>query len=204
MIRWSQAQNIGTKLGVMFPGAIVNTNATAGTGLANTKFGMERHDHPQQHPGWPEQHDPPRRECQNRRLCGVRVRASSPTPRRTGPARTRPSPHSWRQTTSASRQRWPGHDRRLLQRQPRPDRTRPVARSTEGTGISPTPSMGTGEAIGYGLAALKGGYPFIDSGHPGGFNVVMLRRVGPLPQEPDQWHRLRQARHLGRQQAASG
>ena len=32
------AQNIGTKLGVMFPGATVHAGATSGTGLGNTKF----------------------------------------------------------------------------------------------------------------------------------------------------------------------
>ena len=35
-------------------------------------------------------------------------------------------------------------------------------------------SQGTYENIGYGLAgALKGGFPYINSGHPGGFNVTM-------------------------------
>ena len=34
--------------------------------------------------------------------------------------------------------------------------------------------LGTYENIGYGLSgALKGGFPYINSGHPGGFNVTM-------------------------------
>jgi prepilin-type processing-associated H-X9-DG protein len=35
-------------------------------------------------------------------------------------------------------------------------------------------TQGTYENIGYGLnGALKGGFPYINSGHPGGFNVAM-------------------------------
>ena len=35
-------------------------------------------------------------------------------------------------------------------------------------------TLGTYENIGYGLSgALKGGFPYINSGHPGGFNVTM-------------------------------
>ena len=35
---YAVAQSIGTRLGVMFPGAIVNTNQSAGTGLGTTTF----------------------------------------------------------------------------------------------------------------------------------------------------------------------
>jgi len=37
--QWATTQSMGTKMGVMFPGAITHTGQTAGSGLSNTKFG---------------------------------------------------------------------------------------------------------------------------------------------------------------------
>ena len=61
------------------------------------------------------------------------------------------------------------------------------------------------ENIGYGLSLTqKGSFPYINSGHPGGFNVVMCDGSVHYLKNIIRRYRLRQARHLRWQQAARG
>ena len=60
------------------------------------------------------------------------------------------------------------------------------------------------ENIGYGLSLTqKGSFPYINSGHPGGFNVAMCDGSVHYLKNTIRRHRLRQARHLRGQQAAA-
>ena len=67
----------------------------------------------------------------------------------------------------------PGQCRHCYTAKLGPIRTRTEARSTDRTGTSPT-HPGTYENIGYGLdRRRRARFPYINSGHPGGFNVTM-------------------------------
>ena len=160
---------------------------------------MEHQHDAEQHPGWPEQHGPPREST----TAGYAAagEASSRTSRRTGPARTRPSPRSWRLTTSATPAPLRRHAATCYIANLGPT-TRPAARSTERTGSTPT-MPGTYENIGYGLnRSLEGRLPVYQQRPSGRLQHDHVRRIGPLRHQPDQRHRVRQARHLRGQQAA--
>ena len=167
----AQAQNIGTKLGVMFPGAIVHAGQTSGTGLGNTKFAWSV--------------TTTLSSIQDGLSSTILVSESTtsgyaaPGQGIFGDIQTNWScPHPAFTSFMAS-------DNVC-------DPSNPV-QGTTGTcysaGLGPVNAtggqvdggnwdfankLGTYENIGYGLAgAVKGSFPYINSGHPGGFNVVM-------------------------------
>ena len=158
-------------MGVMFPGATVHTASTAGTTLSNTKFSWNITT----------TLSSIQDGLSNTILLGESTTAGYAAPGQgifadieTNWACPHPAFTSFMASDNVcGASDGLGHDRHLLQRQPRPDERRPAARSTEGTGISPTPRWVPARPSAMVSATLKGGYPFIDSGHPGGFNVVM-------------------------------
>jgi len=167
---WATTQSIGTKLGVMFPGAIVHSGVTAGSGFANTKF------------GW---NVTTTLSSVQDGLSNTILVSESTTAGYAAPGQGIFSdvetnwacPHPAFTSFMASDN---------------------VCGPTDGSGTSGAcysaglgpnnatggqidggnwdfaNKLGTFENIGLGLnGSLKGQFPFINSGHPGGFNVVM-------------------------------
>ena len=169
MILPATAQNIGTKMGVMFPGAIVHAGQTAGTGLGNTKFAWNI--------------TTTLSSIQDGLSSTILVGESTTagfaaagqgifTDIVTNWACPHPAFTSFMASDNVCDPTGARHDRHLLQRRPRPAKCgrRPGRRWELGF----RQQLGTFENIGYGLSgALKGGFPYVNSGHPGGFNVVM-------------------------------
>ena len=129
------AQSIGTKMGVMFPGAIVHQGQTAGTGLGNTSFSWNTNT----------TLSSIQDGLSNTILLGESTTSGYAAAGQgifadiqTNWACPHPSFTSFMASdnvcdpATALRQY-----RHLLHRQPRPDRTRPAARSTARTGTSP-------------------------------------------------------------------
>jgi len=167
---WATAQSMGTKMGVMFPGAITHAGQTSGTGLSNTKFGWNT----------------------NTTLSSIQDGLSS----------TILVSESTTAGYAAAGQGIFG-DVETNWACPHPAFTSFLASDNvcgppdgsgssgacfaaglgpqnanggqiDGTNWDFANKLGTFENIGYGLSgALKGGFPYINSGHPGGFNAVM-------------------------------
>lgn len=166
------AQNIGTKLGVMFPGAIAHAGATAGTGLGNTKF------------AW---NTTTTLSSIQDGLSSTILVAESTTAGFAAPgqgifdiATNWACPHPAFTSFMASDNVCGGTDGLGTTGAcfsaglgPLPGAAGTGTQVDGGNWDFANPASGTGEAIGYGLSALKGSYPYVNSGHPGGFNVVM-------------------------------
>jgi prepilin-type N-terminal cleavage/methylation domain-containing protein/prepilin-type processing-associated H-X9-DG protein len=168
---WPQAQSIGTKLGVMFPGAIVNQTAAAGTGLANLKFGWNVTT----------TLSSIQDGLSNTILVGESINSGYAAP---GQGIFADIPTNWACPHPAFTS--------FMASDNVCDPTTPLAGAIGScyiANLGPTNAaggqvdggnwdfsnhLGTYENIGIGLSgALKGSSPFITSGHPGGFNVVM-------------------------------
>ncbi|QEH38169.1 hypothetical protein OJF2_67670 [Aquisphaera giovannonii] len=164
------AQSIGVRLGVMFPGAVVHSGQTAGTGLGTTKFSWNT----------------------NTTLSSIQDGLSNTI--LVSESTTAGYAAQGQGIFSDVETNWAC---------PHPNFTSFMASDNvcggadgQGTtgacynaGLGPKNAtggqvdggnwdfankLGTFENIGYGLSgALKGGFPYINSGHPGGFNVTM-------------------------------
>ena len=164
------AQNIGTKMGVMFPGATVQAASTAGTTLSNTKFSWNITT----------TLSSIQDGLSNTILLGESTTAGYAALGQGIFADIETNwacPHPAFSSFMASDNVCGGSDGlgttgACYSANLGP--TNQVGGQVDGGNWDfANPTSGTGEAIGYGLSALKGSYPFIDSGHPGGFNVVM-------------------------------
>ena len=167
---WATTQSIGVKMGVMFPGAIVHAGQTAGTGLGTTTFAWNTTT----------TLSSIQDGLSNTILLGESTTAgyaaagqgifadtetnwSCPHPSFTSfmasdnvcdPAGTGATGTCYIANLGA---------------------TNAAGGQVDGANWAYATKQGTYENIGFGLGsgALKGGFPYINSGHPGGFNVVM-------------------------------
>ena len=167
------AQSIGTKLGVMFPGAIVSTSQTAGTGLGTTSFSWNTNT----------TLSSIQDGLSNTILLGESTTAGyaavgqgifADTP--TNWACPHPSFTSFMASDNVcdpSNNPLPGGNAGtcyIANLGP----LNVTGGQVDGPNWVYANYLGTYENIGYGLSgALKGGFPYINSGHPGGFNVTM-------------------------------
>ena len=171
------AQSIGTKLGVMFPGAIALPNPTPGTGQGTTSYPWNTNT----------TLSSIQDGLTNTILLGESTTAGYAAAGQgifldteTNWACPHPSFTSFMASDNVCDPNTPlvRRDRHLLHRLPRPAERGPQGGQPGGQVDGPNwvyaNYLGTYENIGYGLSgALKGGFPYINSGHPGGFNVTM-------------------------------
>ena len=164
------SQNIGTKMGVMFPGATVHSGSTAGTTLSNTKFAWNITT----------TLSSIQDGLSNTILLGESTTAGYSAAGQGIFADTETNwacPHPAFTSFMASDNVCGANDGLGTTGacySANLGATNVTGGQVDGGNWDfANPKQGTGEAIGYGLSALKGSYPFIDSGHPGGFNVVM-------------------------------
>ena len=186
----------------MFPGAIVHPGPTAGTGLGNTKFPWNTNT----------TLSSIQDGLTNTILLGESTTAGYAAPGQgifadieTNWACPHPSFTSFMASDNVCDPSHPSPGR-----EPAPAtsptsarRTRPAARSTERTGSTPT----AGDLREHRLRferSLEGRLPVYQQRPSGRLQRDHVRRIGPLPHQPDQRHRVRQARHLRGQQAAPG
>src|SRR5271166_3044992 len=165
------AQSIGTKMGVMFPGAIVNTNQSAGTGLGNTSFPWNTNT----------TLSSIQDGLSNTILLGESTTAGYAAPGQgifadieTNWACPHPSFTSFMASDNVCDLATPlqGNAGTCYSAMLGPQNV--TGGQNDGANWDYASKLGTYENIGYGLSgALKGGFPYINSGHPGGFNVTM-------------------------------
>jgi prepilin-type N-terminal cleavage/methylation domain-containing protein/prepilin-type processing-associated H-X9-DG protein len=168
---WATTQSIGTKLGVMFPGAIVNSAATSGTGFANTKF------------GW---NVTTTLSSIQDGLSNTILVSESTTSGYSAPGQgifadvetnwacPHPAFTSFMASDNICDPANPLQGTTGTCYQANLGPSNPVGGQIDGGNWDFSNKLGTFENIGYGLSgATKGGFPFINSGHPGGFNAVM-------------------------------
>ncbi len=177
ILKWSSAsetpgtaQSIGTRLGVMFPGAIVSGTQTSGTGLGGTKFAWNT----------------------TTTLSGIQDGLSSTilvgestTSGYAAPGQSvfadietnwacpHPSFTSFLASDNICDPSGAGATGNCFSANLGPSNA--PGGQIDGGSWDFANKLGTYENIGYGLTGglLKGGFPYINSGHPGGFNVAM-------------------------------
>jgi len=168
---WATAQSIGTKMGVMFPGAIVHQGQTASVGMGTTTFGWNTNT----------TLSSIQDGLSNTILLGESTTAGYSAPgagifadTQTNWACPHPSFTSFMASDNVCDPATPlvGATGTCYLANLGP--TNVNGAQVDGTNWAYTNQLGTYENIGYGLAgALKGGFPYINSGHPGGFNMTM-------------------------------
>ncbi len=165
------AQSMGTKMGVMFPGAIVNPTLTVGTGLGSTSYPWNTNT----------TLSSIQDGLSNTILLGESTTSGYAAPAQgifadveTNWSCPHPSFTSFMASDNVCDPSTP---------------LKGLAGTCYSAGLGPqnvtggqidganwvyASTLGTFENIGYGLSgALKGGFPYINSGHPGGFNATM-------------------------------
>ena len=194
------AQSMGTKMGVMFPGAIVHHGQTAGTGLGSTKFAWNTTT----------TLSSIQDGLSNTILLGESTTAGYAAPGQassdieTNWACPHPSFTSFMASDNVCDPTTPLQaSRHLLHRQARPAERerRPDRRSELGL------RQQAGDLREHRLRferSLEGRLPVYQQRPSGRLQRDHVRRIGPLHHQPDQRHRVRQARHLRGQQAAPG
>ncbi|MFO0889281.1 MAG: DUF1559 domain-containing protein [Isosphaeraceae bacterium] len=164
------AQSIGTKLGVMFPGAIASGTQTTGTALGSTKF--------------PWNVTTTLSSIQDG-LSSTILIGESTTAGYAAPGQgifadiesnwacPHPSFTSFFASDNVCDPSGAGTSGSCFSANLGP--VNAPGGQTDGGGWDFANKLGTYENIGYGLSGglLKGGFPFVNSGHPGGFNVAM-------------------------------
>jgi prepilin-type N-terminal cleavage/methylation domain-containing protein/prepilin-type processing-associated H-X9-DG protein len=166
---WSTAQNIGTKLGVMFPGAVVHNASASGTAAVNLKF------------GW---NVTTTLSSIQDGLSNTILLGESTTSGYAGPgagalqdlesnwACPYPTYSSFIASDNVCDPTGAGTAGTCFKSNL--GATTTTAGQVDGVGWDFANKSGTFENIGIGLGgATKGASPNINSGHPGGFNVVM-------------------------------
>jgi len=168
----AQAQNIGTKLGVMFPGAVVHSGVTAGTGFANTKFSWNT--------------TTTLSSVQDGLSSTIMVSESTTSgfagqggnifaDVTTNWACPHPTFTSFMASDNVCDPTAPLVGTAATCYIANLGATNQAGGQVDGGNWDFANKPGTFENIGFGLsgAFLKGGFPYINSGHPGGFNAVM-------------------------------
>ena len=169
--RPATAQSIGTKMGVMFPGAIVHPGPTAGTGLGNTKFSWNTNT----------TLSSIQDGLSNTILLGESTTAGYAAAGQgifadieTNWACPHPSFTSFMASDNVCDPATPRLGTTGTCYIANLGATNVTGGQVDGANWDFANKLGTYENIGYGLSgALKGGFPYINSGHPGGFNVTM-------------------------------
>ena len=168
---WATAQSIGTKMGVMFPGAIVHQGQTAGTGLGTTTFGWNTKT----------TLSSIQDGLSNTILLGESTTSGYAAAGsgifadiETNWACPHPSFTSFLASDNVCDPSTPLQGNAGTCYTANLGPTNANGSQIDGANWAFTNTLGTYENIGYGLSgALKGGFPYINSGHPGGFNVTM-------------------------------
>ena len=167
---WATAQSMGVKMGVMFPGAIVHAGSTAGTGFGNTKFGWNTNT----------TLSSIQDGLSNTILLGESTTAGYAAVGQGIFADTETNwacPHPAFTSFMASDNVCGGSDGLGTTGacySANLGATNATGGQIDGGNWDFANKLGTYENIGYGLSgALKGSFPYINSGHPGGFNVTM-------------------------------
>jgi prepilin-type N-terminal cleavage/methylation domain-containing protein/prepilin-type processing-associated H-X9-DG protein len=165
------AQSIGTKLGVMFAGAIANPTLTTGTGLGSTSYPWNTNT----------TLSSIQDGLSNTILLGESTTAGYAAPGQgifldveTNWACPHPSFTSFMASDNVCDPNTPlqGNAGTCYIANLGPQNV--TGGQIDGPNWAFANTLGTFENIGYGLSgALKGGFPYINSGHPGGFNVTM-------------------------------
>src|SRR5271166_6354032 len=168
---FATAQSMGTKMGVMFPGAIVNTGQTAGTGQGSTSFPWNTNT----------TLSSIQDGLSNTILLGESTTAGYAAEGQgifadieTNWACPHPSFTSFMASDNVCDLATPlqGNAGTCYSAMLGPQNV--TGGQNDGANWDYASKLGTYENIGYGLSgALKGGFPYINSGHPGGFNVTM-------------------------------
>ena len=170
---WGTAQSIGVRMGVMFPGAIVHQGQTAGTGLGTTTFGWNTNT----------TLSSIQDGLSNTILLGESTTAGYSAAGssifaniNTNWACPHPSFTSFMASDNVcapSNVPLPGGNAGtcyIANLGP----TNATGGQVDGANWVYANTQGTYENIGWGLGgAVKGGFPYISSGHPGGFNMTM-------------------------------
>ena len=165
------AQSIGTKLGVMFPGAIVHQGQTAGTGLGSTSFSWNTNT----------TLSSIQDGLTNTILLGESTTAGYAAAGQgifadiqTNWACPHPSFTSFMASDNVCDPTTPLQGLAGTCYIANLGATNATGGQVDGKNWAYANTLGTYENIGYGLGgALKGGFPYINSGHPGGFNMTM-------------------------------
>ncbi len=168
---FSTTQSIGTKLGVMFPGAIVYAPQTAGTGQGNTSFPWNTNT----------TLSSIQDGLTNTILLGESTTAGYAAAGQgifqdteTNWACPHPSFTSFMASDNICDPTTPLVGAAGTCYSANLGATNATGGQVDGKNWAYANTLGTYENIGYGLGgALKGGFPYINSGHPGGFNVTM-------------------------------
>ena len=168
---WATAQSIGTKMGVMFPGAIVHQGQTVGTGLGTTTFGWNTTT----------TLSSIQDGLSNTILLGESTTSGYAAAGsgifadiETNWSCPHPSFTSFMASDNVCDPSTPlqGNAGTCYIANLGPQNVN--GNQIDGANWAFSNTLGTYENIGYGLSgALKGGFPYINSGHPGGFNVTM-------------------------------
>jgi len=165
------AQSIGTKMGVMFPGAIVSTSQTAGTGLGTTSFSWNTNT----------TLSSIQDGLSNTILLGESTTAGYAAvgqgifaDTETNWSCPHPSFTSFMASDNVCDPTTPLQGNAGTCYIANLGPLNVAGGQVDGPNWVYANYLGTYENIGYGLGgALKGGFPYINSGHPGGFNVTM-------------------------------
>ena len=164
-------QSIGVRLGVMFPGAIVHQGQTAGTGLGTTTFSWNTNT----------TLSSIQDGLSNTILLGESTTAGYAAAGQgifqdteTNWSCPHPSFTSFMASDNVCDPNTPLQGNAGTCYSANLGATNATGGQVDGKNWAFANTLGTYENIGYGLGgALKGGFPYINSGHPGGFNVTM-------------------------------
>ena len=165
------AQSMGTRMGVMFPGAIVHQGQTVGTGLGTTTFSWNTNT----------TLSSIQDGLSNTILLGESTTAGYAAQGQgifadieTNWACPHPSFTSFMASDNVCDPSTPLQGNAGTCYIANLGATNATGGQVDGKNWAFANTLGTYENIGYGLSgALKGGFPYINSGHPGGFNVTM-------------------------------
>ena len=165
------AQSMGTRMGVMFPGAIVHQGQTVGTGLGTTTFSWNTNT----------TLSSIQDGLSNTILLGESTTAGYAAQGQgifadieTNWSCPHPSFTSFMASDNVCDPSTPLQGNAGTCYIANLGATNATGGQVDGKNWAFANTLGTYENIGYGLSgALKGGFPYINSGHPGGFNVTM-------------------------------
>ena len=165
------AQSMGTRMGVMFPGAIVHQGQTVGTGLGTTTFSWNTNT----------TLSSIQDGLSNTILLGESTTAGYAAQGQgifadieTNWSCPHPSFTSFMASDNVCDPSTPLQGNAGTCYIANLGATNATGGQVDGKNWAFANTLGTYENIGYGLGgALKGGFPYINSGHPGGFNVTM-------------------------------
>src|SRR5271165_2271758 len=168
---WATTQSIGVKMGVMFPGAIVHAGQTAGTGLGTTTFAWNTTT----------TLSSIQDGLSNTILLGESTTAGYAAAGQgifadteTNWSCPHPSFTSFMASDNVCDPSTPLQGAAGTCYIANLGATNATGGQVDGKNWAYANTLGTYENIGYGLGgALKGGFPYINSGHPGGFNMTM-------------------------------